>query len=494
MISKRTRIWVVVAAAIVVGYPLAAWVVGFFVERQLQAREEQTLQRAAPYVSVVERNYRRGVYGATEVVTYGFGPPFVNAFKALPGADALSSFRLTIRNTVHHGPFPRMRTFALATVDTELVLPAEAQKRVDALLGRKSALASHTSIGWLGTARSEMAIPAFRGEIVPGTTVSSSGIVGTSASALDLSSLSGDFAAKGFTIQNDKGTAELVDLRGKVAVRRAFTTLNVGDVQLTVAGIKAHAAREEASAMQASMQQIEIDSHSSVKGDYVDVGANVSLGSVQIGKFAATQLGYALGATHLFGPSLASFTDGISAAARNLSADPQSSRLYQDKMQAVLRKDGVELLLHDPVVEISRIGFVMPEGALRVSAKATAPGLKRADFQGTTQATTAAVVKHLQAAADVRVDTGLLEKLTESNPNTDRLAAQTRALEAQGYITQDGSALLTHIVFDRGKLTLNGKPFPPTPSGPAGPPGPGPSAAPRPPPIPGPTKPPAPPR
>ena len=487
--SNRTRIGIAVAAAVVIGYPLAAWVIGFFVERQLQAREEQTLQQVAPYVALLERHYRRSVFGASEVVTYGLGAPFATAFKALPNGEALTSFRLSVRNTIHHGPFPGMKAFALATVDTEVVLPEDAQKRVDALLGRKSSLASHTSIGWLGIARSEMSVAAFHGELFPGITVSSGGFAGKSVSASDLSSTSGDFSAKSFAVQNAKGAGELTDLQARVSLRRAFSTLNIGDIQMTVASLDMHPAGDSAAAV--SAQKLQLDSHSSVKGDYLDSVGELALGSVQIGKVAATDVGYRFGALHLYGPAFDSLSAGMrAAAASNLTPGPERTKQYQHKLQAVFDKDGVELLLHEPVIDIPKIGFKIPEGEMRLSAKFTAPGLKRADFQGTMQATTAAVVQHLQVTADLRVDTGLLEKLTQNNPNADRFAAQARALEGQGYITQDGNALTTHIAFDRGKLTLNGKPFPPTPD--AG--GMGPGGAPAPPGPPLPPRPQGPPR
>jgi uncharacterized protein YdgA (DUF945 family) len=478
--SSRARIGIVVVAAVVVGYPIAAWVTGGFVQRQLQAREDRALEQVAPYVALVERHYQRSVFGATEVATYGLGDRFANGFKALPGGDALSPFHLTIRNTIRHGPFPGMRAFGLATVDTELVLPEAAQKRVDALLGRKSALASHTSIGWLGTARSEVSIPAFRGELTPGLTVSSGSIAGISTSASDLSSLRGNFSAQGLTFQGEKGKAELAGLEAKASLRRAFSILSVGDVQLTVASLGFHPAADNSSGTQVAARQLELVTHSSVNGDYVDSGAQVSVGSLQAAKFAATQIGYAFVARHLYGPAVASLSEGLRTAAVGSTTDTAGAKQYQEKMQAVLRKDGVELALHDPVVEISRIGFKMPEGELGLSARIAAPGLKRQDFDAPLQVMMASLAQHLQATADVRVDTGLLEKLTESNPNADRFAAQTRALEAQGYITQEGNTLTTHIVFEHGKLALNGKPFPPLPGAGATGPG-GPSAPARPP-------------
>ncbi len=170
----------------------------------------------------------------------------------------------------------------------------------------------------------------------------------------------------------------------------------------------------------------------------------------------------------MHGPSLAALTDDLRAAQRDAytttGTDATAAASAQTKkFLEVFRKDGVDILLHDPVFELPHIGFVTPEGELRMSAKFTAPGLKREDFQGEGRATMAAIVQHLQASADLRVDTALLDKLLEGNPNSDKVAAQARALEGQGYITRDGNALTAHLVFEHGKLSVNGHPFPPGP-------------------------------
>ena len=64
-------------------------------------------------------------------------------------------------------------------------------------------------------------------------------------------------------------------------------------------------------------------------------------------------------------------------------------------------------------------------------------------------------------------DTGVLDELTEGTPgNGDRLATAARQLEAQGYIGHEGTALVAHLKFEHGHLSLNGKAFPPSRAGP----------------------------
>src|SRR4029077_5568285 len=210
--STRNRIWLLVIAVIVLGYPLAAWIIGFIVERQIDAREQLALRQAGPYASIVEASHHRGVYGATEVLTIGVGSP---ALKTIPGAGGLSSLRVTVRNTIHHGPLPRLRTVALATVDTDLVLPPPVQKRIDTLLGGKKIIDLHTTMGWLGGYRSDFSSPAFSGEIAPHTTLSSSGMVGTATATHNMTAATSDMTAKSLSVANNQFQVQLDDLHIK---------------------------------------------------------------------------------------------------------------------------------------------------------------------------------------------------------------------------------------------------------------------------------------
>src|SRR6185437_13699853 len=162
-----------------------------------------------------------------------------------------------------------------------------------------------------------------------------------------------------------------------------------------------------------SVENVEIGSHSSATGDYITYSGKLATGPIKAAKFTASRQ--------------------------------------------------LDLLLHDPVIEVPHVDLVTPEGSLALSARATVPGLKRQDLEAAGPALIAALIEHLQAKPDLKVDTGLLDKLTEGPPgNGDRLATAARQLEAQGYIAQEGTALVTHLTFDHGKLSLNGKAFPPS--------------------------------
>jgi len=458
--STRTRLWLLAATAILIGYPLAAWIIGFIVQEQVQAREQAALQRAGPYFTVEERTYRRGVFGATEVVTFGIDTKGLKT-PAAAALIALSSYRLTARNTLHHGPFPGGRTFALATIDTELVLPAEAQKDLDALFPGQKPYTLRTSLGWLGGYRIEFSSPPASGEPAPGTTIRSGGMSGTATVTRGQQSIALDFSAKGLGASTEEFQAQLDDVRVKSVKQRAFGSLRLGDSSVSIGRLEAHRKAPEQRLL-LSVQSLQIIDHSSATGDYLSYSGKLGAGPVQAAKLTATREQLEYTATHIHGPSLAHLVDSLRGVANAAPSAPSADQLQRQFWDAV-RSDGIELLLHDPVIEIPHLDYDSPQGAFRLSARLTAPELKREDLERGSPALVAALTQHLQANADIRIDTGLLDKMTEGTPgNGDRLAIAARQLEAQGYIAHEGNALTTHLRFDHGKLSLDGKSFPPS--------------------------------
>ena len=79
---------------------------------------------------------------------------------------------------------------------------------------------------------------------------------------------------------------------------------------------------------------------------------------------------------------------------RTLPPTATSERLQ--KLSEIFRKDGIEILVRDPVFEITRIGFVTPEGELNVTGRFATPGLKPQDVAEPGPAMTVAFIQHLR--------------------------------------------------------------------------------------------------
>src|SRR5690348_3270821 len=158
--NRTTKILLAIGAILILSYPGIAWVTGFAIESHIQHNEERALAQT-PYLTVVKREYHRGVYRSTQTVTYGFRSPALQAMGAAAGATFPASATLTVTSNIRHGPFPGLRAPALATVDSTVSVPPALQQALSAVLGANPILRIHTRIGLFGGANINMTSPAF---------------------------------------------------------------------------------------------------------------------------------------------------------------------------------------------------------------------------------------------------------------------------------------------------------------------------------------------
>lgn len=431
-------------------YPISAWVIGIIIERHSDANAQKALADA-PYLAIAKREYHRGIFSSTVQTTYHLSLPVA---KAAFVKNSLDSWQLTVRSVIHHGPLPGLRTVALATVDSDLELPAQVSQSVKAVLGGRSPLEAHGRIGWFGGATTSFTSPAFTLKLENGATVNWRGISGTGTSSDGLATWSGNAAAPGLTVDYGATHAEVGTVSFTADMRRIYDTLNIGKVSLKVAGATVHSGELD---RDLTLKGLTLGMVSSQSGDYVDSAVELIADVLETKQFSASQIGYAVSFNHVHGPSLAALTTAIRQGQREaLGADKEA---WQAKLRDSFRDHGIDVLLHEPVIEIPRIGFVMPEGEMRLSAKLSAPGLKREDLQG--PALAAAILQHLKARADLSVDVALLDKLLPSNQNRAALQQQLDTLQRQGYVQRAGTQYRVHIEYERGKTVVNGQSFPP---------------------------------
>ena len=134
----------VLAAAIAVAYGGSTWWAGSQIKSRYDAALDE-LPKQTALVRVTERKYERGFLGAVSTVTLEIGCAADAAASAQqPAADPAEDeeeqaeedgdsaikppkqLRLTIRDTIHHGPLAG-GTLAAATIDSELVLDDKAR-------------------------------------------------------------------------------------------------------------------------------------------------------------------------------------------------------------------------------------------------------------------------------------------------------------------------------------------------------------------------------
>ena len=447
--NRTTRILLAVGGVIVLSYPGIAWVTGIVVENRLQHAERQVLAQA-PYLTVVSRVYHRGVYRSTEIVTYGLQNPALRLVKVSSSSPIAAGFTITVATTIEHGPLPGLRTVALATGDSTVSAPPALQKVLASVLGSAPILRAHTTIGLFGGASTQLTSPPFSVQLPDGSTVKWGGLTSAVTITGNGARWSGQLTAPQLALRGTHGAIELSGLEYSGSGEKAFGDLYLGNGSFTVEQVDGNSPRLG----RYSLQRISLTTTSKANGEFFDMRVDAAMDAATLAAVQLKNVTYSESLEHLHGPSFASMMQAIRLAQRQAGANKAQ---YQAGLQDALRQYGVEVLLHDPVLNIRQVSFTMPEGGLLFSAKVSAPGLSRSDLQW--PAAIGALQKHAKITADLRIDNGLLQKLLAMGGANH--AAQISSFEQQGYLTAGTGAVTTHVDFSGGKLTLNGHPFPP---------------------------------
>lgn len=453
----RARI-LLIAAAVLAAYVGASWLIGIQVQRQLE-RSEQRVLTDTPYVVLLHREYHRGIFAASERVTFGLRGPFAGFARVLPVAQGGTALEFTVRNTIRHGPLPGLRAIALATIDTELILPSELAQRLSAAAGGGSVLAIRTRLGWTGAASTRISSPAFRTPLQGGAELSSSGFSASFETTRDQATWTGRGASAGFSVVGPRGRAAFGGIRFDADRKRVAGPLYVGAIHFGIAGIQFQANRNPPVLINGLRVTAtsEASGGSDAGGGYIDSGADFSADSVQGAGFTFSHVEYAFRFGHLQTTALVSLTQALRTAQSNTASG--NPALMAAAVRDAFIRYGTELLIHDPVVEIPRIGFAMPEGTLRLQARLAAHGIRRPDLSAGVGVVTLA--NHLDGAAKLRIDAALLTRLIGTTPRGPALSAQIDALQRQGYLKRDGAAWTAQIAYRAGRLTINGLAYPP---------------------------------
>jgi uncharacterized protein YdgA (DUF945 family) len=452
--NKATRALLAVGGVVVLAYPGVAWVTGIAIETRIQRNESEALARV-PYLRLVKREYRRGVYRSTEVATYGFHFPLPQAAVA---AALPAGATITVTSHIVHGPFPGLRTIGLATVDSTVSAPPALQKALAGVIGSQPVLRIHTTIGLLGAARGVVTSPAFRAQLADGSTLAWGGLSATFTGTGPHGLRSARLSIPRLAFHGAHGRIELTGIAYSGSYRMRPDELEVGSGKITFARMDGSGAREPAGY---SLRQVSLTTTSSTNGGLYDLRLDLAVAAARFSAVRLKNVAYSESVEHLDGASLASMAKAIRQAELQASGNPAQLKA---SLQAAVRRYGVDILLHDPVIDIRRLGFTMPEGSLLFSAKVSAPGLTRADLQW--PAAIPALKQHAAVTADLRVDDGLVQQLLTMSHSNPMLAARLTDFERQGYLSAGSGAVMTHLVYDAGTLTLNGHPFPPAAAAP----------------------------
>lgn len=458
-----------VAAAVALAYPVSSWFLGQSIESRLEEQYSQIGNQ--PYLKIAERKYERGVFSATDTVTFEipaelFAPVAPDAEEPDAPAEAAKPLRITVRTRIQHGPLPGLSTVAAAVADSELVFDDKTRQEIAKVLGDRKPLELHTVYRFDGGGTGTLSSPAFTTSLPESETRSATRVVWQGFNLdVDFSAGMKHYTMKGsapkLEIEDDEALVMLAGFTLTGDQQRLFdddATLYVGTQKFAVGEMSftsKESDKEQDVPANIVFKDIAYEVDAPANGDFLDISARMGAKTVSFGEHNFGPVHYDLSFKHLH----ARTTSKLYRAAMELYSDKAAAE-NPGAALAALSDPALELLSHSPEFSIDRISFTSTHGEAKVAARVKLAGIQPDDFSNAF-----ALIGKIDASGEAALPRALLTEWVgdgdETSPESMRVTAQLDALAAQGLLNLDAGMVKSTLVFRQGQLTINGKPFNP---------------------------------
>jgi uncharacterized protein YdgA (DUF945 family) len=486
---KKTLTLALVIAGLGVGYTAASWHFGKQTEARLINYYDKALE-TTPYVTLVERDYQRGIFASDETLTVELFSNFKDTeldthSENPPAAD--NPLRLVIKTHIQHGPFPGLSTFAAAKTTSEIQLSEKIKQDVAQVLGDKSPLTQQTTILFDGSGQATFSSPKFeftlpepqeKGNQEKKTLLTWEGFQGDLNFSPDLKHFTMKAQAPALTLSDGDGfRITLSDIRTESDQEQIFD-----DIAYLYSGSQRMSVAEMALVIPESgddpfvIKRFSYDLDLPKNGDFVDLVEHLGFESLQIGKDSIGPIHFDYSLKHLHARTIAELTQAF----MGLYSDPDmlngNGVAYLEKLIPQLMQHAETLLDNAPEFHINRLSFANAKGEANLKGRVKFNGLKLQEIL----VNPTMILPKLEASGEMQLEEEMVlellrnppgkEKMELANLSPEELEAQSRMISAQfqeqvamftklGYITREGSLLKTHAEFKAGQLLVNGKPF-----------------------------------
>jgi uncharacterized protein YdgA (DUF945 family) len=463
--KKGLLVSLAIVAVLAASYPGLAWYCGRTVEARLDSYQKRALI-LAPYVTVVDHKYERGVYRSTDVTTYEV---FHALLASTPAAQATSagtlpmSLKFTLRSQIVHGPLPGFGPPALARIETEFVMSDSVKQELKKAFGDRKPMDIVTLLDFSGGGVTHVTSPAFDGFPIgnKGETLSWKGLTAASSFGPDLVWTKAHGEAPGMAAKSPAGESVTFDqIVFDSNAELAFDDLYLGDVAARIKTIRVVPGAGEATPAPKSMSMDGFEYSAKLartQNDFLDGHANFAIGAMDIDATKLNDLHYEITLKHLHGETVAAIARVVRKALAEGLTTPVGEK--GATIDQEIKRLCIELLKRDPELVVDRISFAMPEGDAKVKGSVHIVGFEPSDLEGSAGAT--GLMPKVDARFDIDLAQALLEKFAEKSDGAAQLEERLAAFEAQGYVTRSDGRVTTHLEFSQGALTLNGKAFSP---------------------------------
>lgn len=479
--------WLIfVVALLVVAYPASAWFIGKNVHSTMVANTERALA-AAPYIKVIKRNYKSGVFSSTEESTIEIAGDLFRSLAAMQKtakekdvepskeaesetatdnpvaapAEPINPILITVRNQIKHGPFAG-GSLALAKIDTEFVFDEKVQQQISKAFAGKKPLEFSTTMNFAGGGTSMVTSPAANVSIKDGAaTLNWRGLQGRVDFTKDVNRYKGDITAAGFEFVSGPNK-ETMKMSG---VRMLSDKKRLNDASMFYLG-KDNGSIKEMSFSSASdpgkafnLKDISYVGDISQAGGYVDMIAKMGADKVIVGADGYGPAHYDFSIKHMHAATLEKL---IKSFGEFYSGNHKTPEEIMAASMAPWKNYGPEMLKHNPEFIIDRISFTAPEGEAMLKANVKIPGATPDDI-----ANPMGLIGKVNASFDIAMPEALLTRFSgigkqtvdEKTAAADMMKQQLQGLAQQGYIVRADKIWKSRLEWKDGKGSVNGKPI-----------------------------------
>ncbi|MBL8523793.1 MAG: YdgA family protein [Betaproteobacteria bacterium] len=464
---KKTAIAVAVLLSIAVAADLAA-TYHFSRESERKTAEwTQKLQEMAPYLKI-SNEYQRGFFSSTQRLTLGF-----------PGVKEVKG--LTVKNVIHHGPFPGFSGVGMAKIEHSWEFDEATQKELAKGFGNESPFSATTSIALHGAGTTEL-----RGAPASYTSgdekVAWQGFTGTVRFTKNLDTYAGEIVAPKLIVTGKQGAINMNALAFTFDQRRmaGFDELYLGKMNMSLAEVSFKDATSDT-----KLEKIAFETDAtSADNQFMDIKASLKAAKLLASEIDATDVDYTFSMKHLHAQSFMQLTKAMQAAgpkpgAGDAKPDTAALMAQMAAMQKAAKTHGLTLLKNEPVIAIDRINVKLKEGEIKMSGSVKVPGVTEADieqpFNLLGKIDAAATVSIPEAFARNQYAKTKLRQLKAqqqgvvSDAQTTEVAAAAGSEFAmllagfaqEGYVTTEGGQLNSRLSFKGGAFLVTDKPFNP---------------------------------
>jgi uncharacterized protein YdgA (DUF945 family) len=464
--NRAGKIAALVVAVLVVMFFGLTWLTGQLSKARMDEFFAKAGQPLQGQIKFVDRKSSTGFFQSTEDVTMEIENP---AYRAM--LNQMGRPQLTFRNVISHGPLPGFRRFAIAHVETTLLLSEDERQALQELMGTDKPLNIQLTLGWTGKTRIDVTSPVMTMKSESGDSgFEWRGLTARIDFARNFKGVEFDATAPGFKASLSNGDViDVSTVKATGKLQNKFETLYVGDEDISVEGIQMSSAAKPELEIPASTMDIGKVTYRVIMtadNEFWNMDNKLTAASFANSTLSLEDIHFDFAMNHLHGVSMAkllqitqAYTAKVEAQVAALSPAegaeaPAAEAIPLEPVVPPMEEMTPHLstlFSQKPEIVVSNIGFANKGGALKFSGRLALENVTAADFEPTFNP--GALIGKMAASGDVVIPKALVDNMGEAGTNFLQMAEQ---YEAQGFLIRKADEWTAHLEFIAGKMVVNG--------------------------------------